>query len=170
MLDPVVLKTYRNRLTNLTGRNRSLLLTTLPAQQFLDLHEADFLLNKPAFDLISQLLSRRATLPVCEVMDPRNERVNEVSKRLRRIARTAQFIEAERGTEDLYVGWPFVRGKFMDGTVVHGPLLFFPVNLTQTGNRWQLTRRGDDRAVLRLPPRPRLSWRTRRPCCPPSRW
>ncbi|MBC8156413.1 MAG: DUF4011 domain-containing protein, partial [Bacteroidetes bacterium] len=144
-LGTAILKTYRNRLTNLTGRNRSLVLTTLPAEQFLDLHDADFLLNRPSFDLIAHLLSRKPAIPLCDVMDARNERVNEVSRRLRRIVRTAQFIEAERGTDDLYVGWPFVRGKFMDGTVVHGPLLFFPVMLSQTGNRWQLTRRGEER-------------------------
>ena len=146
--NPAVLRTYRNRLTNLTGRNRSLLLPTLPTEQFLDLHDADFLLNKPSFDIIRQVLSRKAAIPVCDLLDARNERVNTVSKRLRNIARTARFIEDERGTEDLYVGWPFVRGKFMDGTVVHGPLLFFPVNLESAGANWQLTRRGDDFAVL----------------------
>ncbi len=145
---PTILRTYRNRLTNLTGRNRSLLLTSLPAEQFLDLHDADFLLNKPSFEIIRQVLSRKTAIPVCDILDARNERVNTVSKRLRNIDRTARFIEDERGTEDLYVGWPFVRGKFMDGTVVHGPLLFFPVNLETVGTTWQLTRRGDDFAVL----------------------
>lgn len=143
MLNPLVLKTYRNRLTNLTARNRSLVLTTLPASQFLDLHDADFLLNRSSFDLIAQLLGRKTAIPICEIIDARNQRVNEVSKRLRQVARMVEFIQAERGTDDLYVGWPFVRGKFMDGTVVHGPLLFFPVNLVQGGNRWQLSRRGN---------------------------
>ncbi len=145
---PAILRAYRNRLTNLTGRNRSLLLTSLPAEQFLDLHDTDFLLNKPSFELIRQVLSRKATIPVCDILDARNERVNAVSKRLRNIARTARFIEDERGTEDLYVGWPFVRGKFMDGTVVHGPLLFFPVNLEPVGTTWHLVRRGDEFAVI----------------------
>lgn len=148
LLDAAVLKAYRNRLTNLTGRNRSLLLTRLPAEQFLDLQETDFLLNKPAFDLIVQLLNRNGSVPVCDVLDSRHERVNEVSKKLGRIARTAQFITDERGTEDLYVGWPFVRGKFMDNTVVHGPLLFFPVKLEQQQSQWHLVRRVDARAIL----------------------
>ena len=70
------------------------------------------------------------------------------AEKLRRIARTATFITEERGTEDLYVGWPFVRGKFLDDTVVHGPLLFFPVQLTQEGKFWKLTRRGDELGFL----------------------
>ncbi|GAA4448808.1 hypothetical protein GCM10023189_07200 [Nibrella saemangeumensis] len=148
MFTPDILKVYRKRLTNLSSRNRSLLLTSLPAEQFLDLHETDFLLNRPSFDLITQLIAQRPAIPICDVLDSRNQRVNEVSRKLRRIARTEQFIEEERGTWDLYVGYPFVRGKLMDGTVVHGPLLFFPVHLEQEDKQWQLTRRGDEIAII----------------------
>lgn len=143
-----ILRAYRRRLTNLSSRNRSLLLTSLPAGQFLDLHEADFVLNKPSFTIVAELMARKAAVPVCDVLDARQERSNEVSRKLRRIDRTARFIEEERGTEDLYVGWPFVQGKFGDGTVVHGPLLFFPVRIEQRGKLWTLVRRGDDVAFL----------------------
>ncbi|MFD2938014.1 AAA domain-containing protein [Spirosoma flavum] len=143
-----VLKTFRRRLTNLSSRNRSLLLTTLPAGQFLDLHETDFLINKPSFTIIADLIGRKSSVLLCEVLDARQERSNEVSRKLRRIDRTSRFIEEERGTEDLYVGWPFVRGKFLDDTVIHGPLLFFPVQIEQQGKFWKLTRRGDELAFL----------------------
>ncbi|WP_293680591.1 MULTISPECIES: AAA domain-containing protein [unclassified Spirosoma] len=143
-----VLRTFRRRLTNLSSRNRSLLLTSLPAGQFLDLQETDFLLNKPSFSTIADLIGRKPAIALCDVLDPRQERSNEVSRKLRRIARTARFIEEERGTEDLYVGWPFVKGKFLDDTVIHGPLLFFPVQIEQQGKFWKLTRRGDELAFL----------------------
>ena len=143
-----VLKTFRRRLTNLSSRNRSLLLTSLPAGQFLDLNETDFLLNKPSFTVIADLIGRKTATALCEVLDPRQERSNEVSRKLRKIDRTARFIEEERGTEDLYVGWPFVKGKFLDDTVVHGPLLFFPVKIEQQGKFWKLVRRGDELAFL----------------------
>ncbi|KAB7726113.1 DUF4011 domain-containing protein [Rudanella paleaurantiibacter] len=139
-----VLRTYRRRLTNLSSRNRSLLLSSLPADGFLDLHDTDFVLNKPSFGIIQQLLARKPSIPLCDVLDPRHEKVNQISKRLGRIARTARFIEEERGTEDLYVGWPFVRGLFMDGTPVHAPLLFFPVQIEHKGDQWHLVRRGDE--------------------------
>jgi len=147
-LSPSTLRAYRRRLTNLSSRNRSLLLSGLPVDQFLDLHDVDYLLNKPSFWIIQQLVARKASVPLCDVMDPRHERANQVSKKLRRIARTTQFIEQERGTEDLYVGWPFVRGQFMDGTSIHGPLLFFPVKIEQKGDQWHLTRRGDEEAFI----------------------
>ncbi len=143
-----VLKTFRRRLTNLSSRNRSLVLTTLPNGQFLDLHETDFLLNRSSFTIIADLIGRKSSVALCEVLDARQERSNEVSRKLRRIDRTARFIEEERGTKDLYLGWPFVRGKFLDDTVVHGPLLFFPVQIEQQGKFWKLSRRGDELAFL----------------------
>ena len=143
-----ILRTFRRRLTNLSSRNRSLLLTSLPAGQFLDLQETDFLLNKPSFSIIADLIARKSAVALCDVLDARQERSNEVSRKLRRIDRTTRFIEEERGTEDLYVGWPFVKGKFLDDTVIHGPLLFFPVQLSQQGKSWKLTRRSDELAFL----------------------
>jgi len=70
-------------------------------------------------------------------------KVNEVSKRLRKIARTEHFIEEERGSRDLYVGYPFVRGKLSDGTPIHAPLLFFPVTLKIDKEQWCLFERDD---------------------------
>ncbi|MBC7893294.1 MAG: DUF4011 domain-containing protein [Sphingobacteriaceae bacterium] len=142
-----VLKTYLRRLTNLTARNRSLVLTTLPQEQFLDIHDLDFLDGKPSFDVIAQLIAQKSTVTLCDVLDPRYERVNAASQRLKRIARTEAFLRQERGAEDLHVGYPFVRGQFADGTVVRGPLLFFPVTLDQDRGKWVLRRR-DEPALL----------------------
>ncbi len=134
-----VLKSYQKRLTNLTSRNKSLLLLGLSTEQFFDIHELDFLQNKPSFNIIEQLIAQKNTISLCEIHDPRYERINEASKRLRKISRTEKFIEEERGSEDLYVGYPIVKGKFSDGTVVRCPLLFFPVTLVKKDSQvWQI--------------------------------
>ena len=141
---PSILKSYQKRLTNLTSRNKSLLLLNLSAEQFLDIHELDFLQNKPSFNIIEQLIAQKNTSSLCEIQDPRYERVNEVSKRLRKISRTEKFIEEERGSEDLYVGYPIIKGKFLDGTVIRCPLLFFPVTIVQKDAQiWQLHTRDE---------------------------
>jgi energy-coupling factor transporter ATP-binding protein EcfA2 len=144
-----MLKTYLKRLTNLSTRNRSLLLGNLPAEQFLDIHDLDFIDSKASFDVIGQLIAQKKTIKLCDVADARYQKVNEVSKRLRKIARTERFVEAERGSEDLYVGWPFVRGKLSDGTPIHAPLLFFPVSIDQTDKYWQLRRRDENTTLNR---------------------
>ncbi|MBU1823135.1 MAG: DUF4011 domain-containing protein [Bacteroidetes bacterium] len=143
-----ILKAYLKRLTNLSSRNKSLLLSSLPAEQFMDLHQADFLLSKPSFDLLSQLIQRKSRIPLCDMQDPRFDRVNDISRKLRKIARTERFIEEERGARDLYVGYPFVRGKFSDGSVVHAPLLFFPVTLRLDREQWCLFGRDDADVTL----------------------
>ncbi|PWJ60374.1 uncharacterized protein DUF4011 [Dyadobacter jejuensis] len=143
-----ILKAYLKRLTNLSTRNKSLLLTSLPGEQFLDLQATDFVLQKPAFELIVQLIAGKKTIPLCDVQDPRMEKVNVLSKRLRKISRTEKFVADERGTQDLYVGYPFLKGKLADGTPIHGPLLFFPVTLTTEKEQWCLTERGDSRVIL----------------------
>ena len=120
------------------------MLLNLSAEQFLDIHELDFLQNKPSFNIIEQLIAQKNTISICEIHDPRYERVNEVSKRLRKISRTEKFIEEERGSEDLYVGYPIIKGKFSDGTVVRCPLLFFPVTIVQKEAQiWQLQTRDE---------------------------
>ncbi|MDJ1491394.1 AAA domain-containing protein [Cytophagaceae bacterium DM2B3-1] len=133
-----LLKAYQKRLTNLTSSNKSLLLLTLPSEQFFDLHELDFLDNRPSFEIVCQLIAGKNKIALCDVLDSRYDKVNEATKRLRRIVRTASFIEQERGAQDLYVGYPMIHGKLIDGTSVRCPLLFFPVHLAQSGNRWEL--------------------------------
>jgi len=144
-----LLKTYLRRLTNLTSRNRSLLLLSLPQEQFIDLHQLDFLDNKPSFEFINQLIAQKSQILLCDVMDSRLEKVNETSKILRKIAKTEAFIEQERGAEDLYVGYPFVKGKLSDGTVVRCPLLFFPVTLKSDGKKWKLEKRDESISLNR---------------------
>ncbi len=133
-----LLKAYRKRLTNLTSSNKSLLLLTLPAEQFMDLHELDFLDNRPSFEIVQQLMAGKTQISLCDALDSRYDKVNEAAKKLRRVARTAAFIEQERGSQDLYVGYPVMHGKLTDGTPIRCPLLFFPVRLSLENNRWSL--------------------------------
>lgn len=133
-----ILKTYLKRLTNLSGNNKSLILKRLNSEQFADIHSADFLLDKSSFEILIQLIQQKKRIPLCDVLDPRFEKSNLFSKRLRKIARTDQFITEERGTKDLYVGYPFIKGRFADGSPVHAPLLFFPVQLKNDREKWCL--------------------------------
>jgi len=132
-----VLQSYLRRLTNLSGNNRSLLLLRLNADQLMDLHDINHLNGYPSFDVIKALIVGK-TIKLCQVLDSRLESNNEVSKKLKMIQRMDNFLFEERGSYDLHVGWPFVRGKFSDGTAVRCPLLFFPVTIVQENNGWYL--------------------------------
>ncbi|MEM6829952.1 MAG: AAA domain-containing protein, partial [Bacteroidota bacterium] len=136
-----VLKSYLRRLSNLSGNNRSLLLLRLISDQFIDIHDLDFAEGTPSFDIIKGLMEHKKQIPLCSEVDSRSKIPNELSRRLKKIQRIEQFIFQERGAKDLYIGWPFIKGKFADDTPVRCPLLFFPVSIEKKKNTWYLSRR-----------------------------
>jgi len=143
-----ILQSYLRRLTNLTGKNRSILLLRLTSQQFIDVHDFDFLASKPSFSIVEELIARKIKIPLCPIMDSRDESSNQASRRLKRLQRIDNFIYEERGARDLYVGWPFIKGKFSDGTLVRAPLVFFPVSLQASEKSWELHLRVDVNITL----------------------
>jgi hypothetical protein len=132
-----VLRTYLRRLTNLSGNNRSLYLPRLYADQLMDLHELNLLNSLKSFEIVNALISGK-DIRLCQVLDSRVQANNEASKKLKKLQRSDRFLFEERGSNDLHVGWPFLRGKFADGTPVRCPLLFFPVSIVQDNNSWYL--------------------------------
>ncbi|ELR69118.1 hypothetical protein C900_05507 [Fulvivirga imtechensis AK7] len=137
-----LLKSYLKRLTNLTANNRSLLLLRLPAEQFIDLHNFNFITEGSSFSIIEALIASKS-IALGPQLDSRDEEANQMSRRLKKLDRIDQFIYDERGSKDLYVGWPFVHGKLSDGTAVRCPVLFFPVELSVINNQWRLIPRRD---------------------------
>ena len=143
-----ILKSYLRRLTNLTASNRSLMLLRLISDQYLDLHDLDFAQESPSFDIINNLMGRKQTIQICPLQDSRDEKANKLSLKLKRMRRIENYIHEERGSRDLYVGWPFIRGKFSDGTPVRCPLLFFPVELDIENENWVLKQREEVNTTL----------------------
>jgi AAA domain/Protein of unknown function (DUF4011) len=137
-----ILTTYLRRLNNLSGNNRSLFLLRLSGDQFIDLHELSQLEKEKSFAIIEALITEKKKI-ICAVTDPRMEAVNNASNKLKKLNRHDHFLFEERGSRDLHVGWPFVRGKFANGTSVRCPLIFFPVKLSIENNRWVLKPRED---------------------------
>src|SRR5688572_28103178 len=132
-----VLRTYLRRLTNLSGNNRSLFLTRLYADQLMDVHELNHLNGLKSFEIVNALIAGK-DIRLCPVLDSRVPASNEASKKLKKLQRADRFLFEERGSYDLHVGWPFLRGKLSDGTPIRCPLLFFPVTIVQENNSWYL--------------------------------
>lgn len=138
-----ILQSYLRRLTNLTTKNKSLLLLRLTGDNFIDVHELGFLLGKPSFHVINSLIGKKPEIPICSLADSRDESSNIASKKLKQLSRAEKYIYEERGSKDLYVGWPFIKGKFSDDTPVRCPLIYFPVELTLKDNEWCIGLRDD---------------------------
>ncbi|MEP4095341.1 AAA domain-containing protein [Reichenbachiella sp.] len=138
-----ILQSYLRRLTNLSGNSRSIFLPKLPAGQFIDIHEFDFARNEPSFRILEDVLARKAKIPLCEIQNSRDEDANRLSQKLKQLKREDHLIFEERGAKDLYVGWPFIKGKFSDSTLSRCPLMFFPVALEHDKKEWYLVSRKD---------------------------
>jgi superfamily I DNA and/or RNA helicase len=54
------------------------------------------------------------------------------------LKREIDATEKESGKYELYVGFPFVEGKFLDDTMVRAPLLLFPVRIQKHNNCWSI--------------------------------
>ena len=124
------------------GNNRSLLLLRLHSEQLLDLQQLSFLNGEKAFEIVKSLIAGKSK-KICPELNSRMEAVNEASKKIKRLQRLDKFIFEEKGSNDLHVGWPIVRGKFSDGTLVRCPLLYFPVSLHLESGQWVLALRED---------------------------
>jgi superfamily I DNA and/or RNA helicase len=137
-----ILRHFLRRLNKLSGNNRSLFLPRLHAEQLIDLQELSFLKGDKAFSIIDALISGKKKA-ICQIIDSRMESNNKTSQRLKKLARIDHFLFDEKGSNDLHVGWPFVEGMLMDGTLIRCPLLFFPVTLEQSSSDWILSLRED---------------------------
>ncbi|MBO6496707.1 MAG: DUF4011 domain-containing protein [Roseivirga sp.] len=138
-----ILQSYLKRLTNLSGNNRSLLLLKLNVEQFIDLHDLDHVNGAPSWQIMEQLITKKNQVKLVPQSDARDELSNKIAGRLKKLNRREKFLFEESGARDMYVGWPFVEGKFNDGTIFRAPLCFFPVELQLEKEHWTLSLKKD---------------------------
>jgi len=108
----------------------------LEQNQFIDLHQFKFTEQTSDFNIIEQILTKAQRIPLCNYTTTLNAKSIKLSSQLKQLVSKEKFIFNERGTKDLYLGWPFVQGKFNDGTVFKCPLLFFSINLEVIKGKW----------------------------------
>jgi len=133
-----VLRVYLNRLVDLSSNNRSIFLPKIISSQMIDLKDFHFLNNHASFFYITELLGRKRNIPLIQVLDSRDQNVNQLSVRLKRLKQQVSFTIEETGEKSLFVGWPFVEGKLLNGQLTRCPLVFFPVELILEDKTWYL--------------------------------
>lgn len=145
-----ILHTYKLRLTNISQGSRALKLARLSKRKDVDGFELGYADGNTPEELLRKILAGKS-VRLIQKLDPRFEKTNLMDARLNAIYRELQTIFEETGSQDLYVGYPFVEGKFSDGTAVRCPLLLFPVALVRQligKARWQLNTPEDAQILL----------------------
>lgn len=148
-----LLKSYQKKLTNLTANNRSLVLLKPSAELDIDFNELDFSISKKSsFELLEQIITNKKKITICDFTDTRDEKIVKLSKRIAKIKRKENLIFEERGSKDLAIGYPFVRGKLVDGTIIRAPLVVFPVELElqteKNKSTWTISQQAENQPFL----------------------
>jgi len=64
------------------------------------------------------------------------ETLLQLSNQLNYLYRETLAIEKESGKYELFLGYPFVEGRFKDGSFVRAPFFLFPIELEVKNNQW----------------------------------
>ncbi|WP_339699929.1 AAA domain-containing protein [Algoriphagus aquimarinus] len=135
-----IFQTYRNRLVDLSSRNRSLYLPKAEGFGIVDLKELDFLNGENSFEIIKKAISSKKPISLIPESDPRLAGVNTLSKTFSRLSFRDQLTQEETGEQSLFLGWPFVEGKLINGQVLRAPLLLLGVKLQLDNGQWVFTK------------------------------
>jgi hypothetical protein len=129
---------YSNKLTDLSSRNKSLYIPKTEGNGVLDLQELDFLNGEAAFEILRKAIVGKKKIQLIPEVDPRLGEVNRISKLLSKIAFRDQLTEEETGDQSLFLAWPFLEGKMMNGKILRAPLLLLPCKLEKEAQNWVL--------------------------------
>lgn len=135
-----IIHQYKLRLTNLSQANRSLKLAKLSRRKDLDITDAAFINQLSSEEILQKIVAGRS-VDLIKTLSARDEQTNLLDRRLNQLYREVNTIYEETGTDDLFLGYPFVEGRFLDGSIARCPLMLFPVRLLrdfQRKPRWRL--------------------------------
>jgi hypothetical protein len=96
-----------------------------------DIHEEGY-----AQKIIEDVMAQKSKVTLMKRnMD--NEKSMSIFHSLTTLHRNLRGIEEETGLYDLYVGYPFLSGTFLDGSFFRAPLFLYPVrlDLNKAGNQ-----------------------------------
>ncbi|MBC7472968.1 MAG: DUF559 domain-containing protein [Candidatus Sericytochromatia bacterium] len=143
-MEEILIK-YKNRLVDLSTRNRALVLKKLYSKRAFDIKVLDDLYNDKSSKLIEFILKRSKvnfklldSPYIDKFSDKEQVQAIVLSKNLKKLKDEIELVEKEKGSYDLYLGYLFAEGQFLDKTFVRSPLLLFPVKIIQLEEEWFL--------------------------------
>lgn len=82
-----------------------------------------------------------------KIEDQRNDLLSHISS-ITTLSKEINKIKKETGREELYIGYPFVEGKFKDNKFIRAPLYLFPVSISTNGSNISLKHNLDSEILL----------------------
>jgi superfamily I DNA and/or RNA helicase/very-short-patch-repair endonuclease len=135
----------RDKLNDISRRNRSIRLLKLYNKWSFDLTELDTLnrlsKEKVSSSVVEQIINQSKNEVILLKPTVSNDTSMNLSKKLTDLYRNIKGIEDETGIHDFYLGFPFLSGMLSDGTFFQAPLFLYPVRLEKNNvnaQKWVL--------------------------------
>lgn len=154
-----ILKTYKDRLVNLSSRNRTICTSKIYKKNGIDVSSIEKINPGIANNLFKMIIDR-SQKPLLLVEDfnstkllkndfyldanetkekALSEKIKDnigIAKNIAAFWTTVDEIEKEKGLYEMFVGFPFIEGQFKDETPCRSPLFLFPVSLKKESTGW----------------------------------
>ena len=146
------LRRLRDRLSDLSMRNRSLRLIRLPKKRAFDLAWLDAVHPGDSARVMERLLSGRNQAAMLLTVGSDDEDALVIHRGLTYLNREVRLVEEERGVYDLSAGLMFLCGCVSEGKYIQAPMFLLPRRLTldrkrRGGTRWVIEPMGDAKEV-----------------------
>lgn len=130
----------KDRLNDLSKRNRSIRMLKLYDKWAFDIHSISKLKQADTETIIEKMMKQKGKALLLK-QDLNNDDTLVLSNKINSLYRNIKGIEEETGLYDLFVGYPYITGTMLDGTFIRAPLFLYPVRLEKekaSGTQWQL--------------------------------
>ena len=135
----------RDKLNDISKRNRSIRLLKLYNKWSFDLTELDnldiLLKERVSTHIVEQIIKHSKSEITLLKPTISKESSMVISKKLTDLFRNIKAIEDETGIHDFYLGFPFLSGTLYDGTFFQAPLFLYPIRLERNNvnsQKWVL--------------------------------
>ncbi len=132
-----VLKKYKDRLNDVSRRNRAIRLSRIIKKKTFDI----FSLYKIDPDLpakvIDNIVNKGRSVSIIKTnISNKDEEI--IIKSLNYLRRDVEFIHKEKGYYECYLGYPFIQGNFHEGSFFRCPLFLYPVVIEHDRNKQKI--------------------------------
>ncbi len=137
-----VLDHYKDRLSNISRRNKNLYMGKIVKKNNFDMATL-----VSSLEIIDFITNKNKT--VFNFSFPNTQKGDNLEKRIITLYRETNKAFKETGAYDLYLAYPFIEGIFKrESFAIRAPLLFFPVKLKRTKRTFSLVKDKDKDIVF----------------------
>ncbi|MEA3378798.1 MAG: hypothetical protein U9Q69_04115 [Nanoarchaeota archaeon] len=120
-----ILKKYKDRLNDISRRNRAIRLSRVIKKKTFDLSALKKIDKDLPLKIIENIVYNGRSVNLIRTnISNKDEEV--ILKSINYLRRDVEFINKEKGYYECYLGYPFIQGNFYDGSFFRYPLFLYP--------------------------------------------